>query len=367
MNLSVCESELIRLSQIAGMRPDWVQAGGGNTSVKDGDCLLIKASGRTLAELSPDRGIARLSLAVFWEEFLHFGDLASATQKSLNKGSERPSIETFLHVQMQKVTLHIHPAFVCSILMHPDYENILKPLFPDALFLKYCTPGKDLGLALIHGLKDRKDQKTLVFLQNHGVIFSGPDVDSVLEMGHDLDSKLLPLLKFEIPVSRFDIKVLGLVSKVYACFENPVFISPITDSLILGVFQSSPNLLYFPPFSPDILVYCGPKPLNSSLNRLKQDLMEFRLDYGLDPRILICEDNLFVVGQNAKKAKEIEDVLRFFCFCLLGARSLERSKNQPSESASLISHDGLMVLSPKEIEFLSNWESEKYRRNLGDK
>ena len=45
-----------RLSQTAGARADYVQGGGGNTSVKLADGLMaIKASGYCLSDIRPDK------------------------------------------------------------------------------------------------------------------------------------------------------------------------------------------------------------------------------------------------------------------------------------------------------------------------
>ena len=58
--------ELIRVSRVVGADPDWVQGGGGNTSVKseDGATMLVKASGTTLAEMDATKGWAELDLSV---------------------------------------------------------------------------------------------------------------------------------------------------------------------------------------------------------------------------------------------------------------------------------------------------------------
>ena len=42
---------LVEISKYSGMREDLVQAGGGNTSVKDGEYMYVKASGCQLQRL----------------------------------------------------------------------------------------------------------------------------------------------------------------------------------------------------------------------------------------------------------------------------------------------------------------------------
>ena len=49
-------SDFARVSQAAGARADYVQGGGGNTSVKlPGGLMAIKASGIGLSEIRPDQ------------------------------------------------------------------------------------------------------------------------------------------------------------------------------------------------------------------------------------------------------------------------------------------------------------------------
>jgi len=52
---------LVRLSRVLGSDPRLVQPGGGNTSVKLGDALLVKGSGTDLRTIGRD-GFTRLSL-----------------------------------------------------------------------------------------------------------------------------------------------------------------------------------------------------------------------------------------------------------------------------------------------------------------
>ena len=45
---------LVKLSRFYGSDPDFVLAGGGNTSVKVGDRLFVKGSGHALATIPPE-------------------------------------------------------------------------------------------------------------------------------------------------------------------------------------------------------------------------------------------------------------------------------------------------------------------------
>lgn len=58
MNKDIYENELIYLSKYVGMRSDYVQAGGGNISIKISDKnMIIKSSGVQLADIHKGYGI----------------------------------------------------------------------------------------------------------------------------------------------------------------------------------------------------------------------------------------------------------------------------------------------------------------------
>lgn len=81
-------NEFSRLSQTAGSRADYVQGGGGNTSVKLADGLMaIKASGFCLSDIQPDKGYAVLDAAGLREFYYHTEPSNFADLKKV--GSER--------------------------------------------------------------------------------------------------------------------------------------------------------------------------------------------------------------------------------------------------------------------------------------
>ena len=104
---------LIALSARIGADPALVQGAGGNTSIKEGGTLWIKASGLWLRDaLSRD-----LMVPVALEPLLDALDRDDPTAekaqdyvvKDKNPSGLRPSIETTVHALMeQKVVVHVH-------------------------------------------------------------------------------------------------------------------------------------------------------------------------------------------------------------------------------------------------------------------
>ena len=61
---------LVEISRFYGGNPDYVLAGGGNTSWKDKDTLFVKASGSSLADAAADSFVKmdRNALALIWKK-----------------------------------------------------------------------------------------------------------------------------------------------------------------------------------------------------------------------------------------------------------------------------------------------------------
>ncbi|MCL2084901.1 MAG: class II aldolase/adducin family protein, partial [Oscillospiraceae bacterium] len=93
--------EFARMSQTAGSREDYVQGGGGNTSVKLGDGLMaIKASGYRLRQVTETDGFAVVETET----------LRDVTEERGYRPL-RPSVETGVHALLGAFVLHTHPVY----------------------------------------------------------------------------------------------------------------------------------------------------------------------------------------------------------------------------------------------------------------
>ena len=118
----------IRISKYAGMRNDLAQAGGGNTSVKlDDQVMLVKSSGFQLADVSENSGYSKIDYRLIVDYFKEnllvdrqsaetaveqtvlTEDAGNALLTKAQMAGGRASIETFLHAVTGKYTLHSHP------------------------------------------------------------------------------------------------------------------------------------------------------------------------------------------------------------------------------------------------------------------
>ena len=185
-------SSLLAMSHRYG-GPAYVLAGGGNTSIKDDDVLLVKASGSELATLREDQvtaldrhKLADIPRKAYPEDFdaREAAALADLMAARLPGETARPSVEALLHdVLPFRYVCHVHPAQVNALTCAKQGEAALAHLFPDALWTPAIMPGYVLAMALKRQLDEAHahgGNPSIVFLQNHGV-FVGADSPEAID------------------------------------------------------------------------------------------------------------------------------------------------------------------------------------------
>src|SRR5437016_6616953 len=175
--------QLVYLSNRVGREPGLVQPGGGNTSIKLGDALLVKGSGTDLRTIGRD-GFAHLSLprlaalrdvAVMSDvEMMRF--MASCM---LQSGGPEPSVETPLHSLLpHRVIAHTHDVATMSLtnLSDATAERLVAELFhEEILYVPYVRPGFPLA-QMVNGMVDGISQRaTGLALAHHGLVVWGAD------------------------------------------------------------------------------------------------------------------------------------------------------------------------------------------------
>ena len=342
---------LIKLSKYAGMREDIIQAGGGNTSVKINDeIMFIKSSGYQLSEMEENVGYSKVNYKKIVDYFKNHLEIKRSDEKELLERTliegKRPSIETFLHSITEKYTLHTHPLLINVFTSRVSGMEELKSIFPDSLIIGYQTPGIFLAKDFFDEFSklDNSQKANIVFLKNHGLIVSGKNVDEVIELHEKILNTLEDRLKINMQAYR---NSTYLYKKLENFIENNI-VYLCENSRIKSFKENNDNIdkvNYC--FSPDSLIYCNKKILVLNKN---DDVLETAknhiLKYG-NANVIFFENEFYIIAPNKKKAKEIESVLSF------NLQVLELNRNYE-----------INLLSEEEQNFLLNWDSEKYRKNL---
>src|SRR6266851_2859111 len=174
---SVELAALAQLSARIGSDVKLVQGSGGNTSIKIGGVLWVKASGTWLAE-----GARRALVAGVDKMPL----LSEADGSGL-----RCSIETSLHALMpHPVVLHLHAVNTIAWAVRRDGESELQRRLSGLSWalLPYRRPGLPLSAAVAAATSGRT--LDVLILGNHGLVVGGEDCNAAEALMHDVERRL---------------------------------------------------------------------------------------------------------------------------------------------------------------------------------
>lgn len=174
-----------------GRDPLRVQGPGGNTSLKDGGVLWIKASGTELAEAEArDIFVPVDHAAALAEARGQSGDGSCKTTGLDPANPLRPSIETTFHAALDwPVVAHTHSIATLAHAVSPLGRSVAldKLAGMGAAFIPYAKP----GLPLTGEILARARPETQVFvLENHGLIVCGRDVPETETLMEEVEARL---------------------------------------------------------------------------------------------------------------------------------------------------------------------------------
>ncbi|MCX8014070.1 MAG: class II aldolase/adducin family protein [Rectinema sp.] len=383
---------LIEISRMYGDDPNFVLAGGGNTSLKEGDVLAVKASGVSLGSID-ENGFVLLSmsklLALFSESLPTALDareehaLKKIYEARIQGQSRRPSVETLLHALFPyRFVVHLHPALVNGLMCSSKAFEIAEQMFGQkAMILPYITPGYTLAHTVYQAIEQKTAQGEevphILLLQNHGSFVAANTkediirqyewiIDTIKKMVEPLPQMIsqdksknthVTLLPDENSSCRGHIDA-SLIKHVIEEAAQKLGLSFFIESnAVLSNFLGSEEA-FAPlslPFTPDHIVYSGSRPLfltsseGRSIDAFYCKINEFLTSYGELPKIVAIQD-FGIVGLGV-------DATAAHLACELF-----------SDSAKIAwyarSFGGAHPMRLKDIEFIRTWEAEKYRASV---
>src|SRR5258705_2163643 len=171
---------LVHLSHLLGQQTRLVQPGGGNTSIKIGDALLVKGSGTDLRTIGRE-GFTRLSLprlaALAEAETMSDAEMMRFMAGCMLAEAPAPSVETPLHSLLpHRVIAHTHDVPTMSLTNVDDAvaERLVAELFAgEIVYVPYVRPGFPLAQA-VSGIVDGLPRGAIgLALAHHGLVVWG--------------------------------------------------------------------------------------------------------------------------------------------------------------------------------------------------
>ena len=357
---------LAAMSNKYGANPEYVLAGGGNTSFKSEELLWVKGSGTALATIKAEDFVVleRKLLDDMWtavypadeaaREAAVLEDMMAARIKGENR---RPSVETLLHnLFPQKYILHVHPTIVNGLTCAKDGAAAMKRLFPQAVWVDACKPGYILALECKKMMDAYRQENgrdcDLLFLQNHGIFFAADTVEALDVQAETVMNILSEAVKRspELEEVPFDLqKVVGISPVLRALYgeDQPATVKFLTNKEILTYDPATKSL------SPDHIVYAKAKqlviPADADGDRIKELFDAFTAENGYKPKIVFAEGlGMFSCGMTMKEAVTAQTVMLDAIKVVAYAESF----------------GGVSPMPDFLIDFIVNWEVESYRSKV---
>ncbi|TIL29817.1 class II aldolase/adducin family protein [Mesorhizobium sp.] len=327
------------LSASIGRDPHLTQAAGGNTSLKAGDTLWIKASGTWLKDALAEDITVPVAIRPLLRAVERRDPAADQPQgfaiEALNARKLRPSIETTVHALMpQRVVLHVHCVDTISLAVQADCEaQVAKRL--DGLEWAY-VPYRRPGLPLAQGIAERRRPGVdVLILANHGLVVAAETVTGAEALLRRVTQLLArpPREVAEPDIAALTALIGGSGYRLPADVEaHAVAIDPESCRMAAG------GSLY-----PDHVIFLGQ---GSAVARPGEDVMRVTERCGTAP-VAILFPGLGVLMRGDASA---------------GANAMQRCLADVTARVDVAAK--LNYLTATENDELINWDAEQYRQKL---
>ncbi len=385
-------AEMVDLSRRFGAKPEFVRAGGGNSSAKVDGILSIKPSGASLATLTVEslialaikplmdllEGGASSGSAPGSDEVLRVADSARLSPAD----GRRPSVELLFHALLpEPIVLHTHPTTINTLTCGIGGSELAEQILGDrALWIPYTDPGLPLARAIgdersAYPKRTGRRVPRAILLQNHGLIVGGDTAAEIDELTHQIAARIaehaagLPAFSWGA-VERIEAGLGGIVDvlrpalgRLLAADGRPRAVVFDDSPLAVGLAGSELGRRFAQggPLTPDQIVYAGSWPLvvetvpadgGAAVAAVEVALTE-RATRDIDPPviILVAGLGLFAAGDTERRADTARDLYLDAMRIASGAHRL----------------GGFRPLAPAERKFIERWEAEAYRRQVASR
>ena len=347
-------SDFSRVSKAAGGRSDYVQGGGGNTSVKlPGGLMAIKASGFCLKDIEIDKAYAVLDGAdlrnfYFTSEPGDFEDVekagsarAKANIRHIDGLADlRPSVEAGFHSILSTFVVHTHSVYANLACCSTACRAIAEQAFQDAGYSWGWVPYTDPGAKLTFAIRDelRRVEKatgkvpSVILMQNHGIIVHDDDPDKALAIHTDANERLARM--FGLTGTSFpEVKIRKMAAGMFAADTGYL-------EKALSSREVSAEFLLTQPLYPDQLVF-----LTDTFFMDAEEIADGQA-------VASSVTGQMLMKMSEKKAMTLTETLTAVYFVMKNIKKAGYTVATMGEAAK---------------KFIANWESEKYRKTLDAK
>lgn len=369
---------LAEMSNRYGSNPEYVLAGGGNTSYKDDNYLYVKGSGTSLATIKPEEFVMmeRKSLAdIMTKTYPEEDDLRESmaledlmASRHITHMNRRPSVETLLHhLFPYSYVLHLHPSLVNGLTCGQEGEKYCEQLFAGkAVWIPITKPGYILAKVCQEAMDkfaaENGAAPKILFHENHGIFFAANTVEEIDELCASTFATLKAQVKEEPNFSDVEFdreRAAYLAPTVRMLYNEKGAITLFYASKSANEFVASKEAfaLLAKPFSPDHIVYCKAYFLfveayedgEVQTEALKKAYAEYVEKNGYAPRVIAVEKlGYFISGDHMKQAQTAKELFVDSVKIAVYAKSF----------------GGALHMTQEFVDFIVNWEVGSYHAKV---
>lgn len=326
---------LVKLSAQIGHDLNLVQAGGGNTSLKDDGTLWIKASGKWMVNAGEEDMFVPVPVSDIARR-LETGDEKFPEYATASGARLRPSVETTMHAVLpHRVVIHVHSVSTIAWAAQAAGERSISAHLSGVrwAWIPYIHPGVPLALRIRESLQQAPD---VLILGNHGLVVGGEDCESAARLLADVERRLSAVAREAPPA---DFAALDRVSQRSGW-------SIAKDDEVHSLASSVPScrLAAAGTMYPDHCVYLGPAaPDLRPGESIQSAVSRYTSRYQYEPAYLLVE------GAGVLTSERLSRAGHQLLTCL--KRVTER----------IPIHAAVHYLEDWQVAKLMNWDAEKYR------
>jgi len=330
---------LRQLSARIGQDRNLVQAGGGNTSIKIGDTLWVKASGKWLIHALEEEMFLPVPMSTSLR-CIDEGHDCTEEFRTPSGQSLRPSVETTMHAVLpHSVVIHVHSVNTIAWAVRTDAMEMLRERLSGLRweFIPYIHPGFPLARRIRELLSRRPD---VLVLGNHGLVVAGEDCESAEMLLRDVERRLdIPPASAPAP-DPHALRELA-AGTGWAPAANSEVHSLGTNPLWAKI--AAQGTMY-----PDHCVYLGPGAAVAEAGEsIAQAVERYRARFHFEPVALLA------AGRGVLVSERISQAAQELLICV------KRVAERIDRAAHLVRY-----LDDRQVAGLMNWDAEKYRLAL---
>lgn len=287
--------DYVNLCVFLGSFKELIQGSGGNISVKSNTQIMIKSSGRVLAETTQTSGyvicdmpLLQMAQQAKQEDVNHA--VLSAQGGDVNG---IPSMEVFFHLLPSKWVVHLHPVHLLKHLCQTNWKTPFEALPQSIFYVPYKTPGLELSTYIL----DNYHGQRILLLQNHGIILCGDTIEDIL---NHLDTFYTNTHDSFVDLFRFQ-------QHMRQTTGQSLLLKPCNH--IRSLYER-----FFMPITPDITLFLKKYPLaqetkDSTLEQMFDDYVKL---LQTQPSVIRTLHSVYVLGKNYRQCLNIEEVLESY-------------------------------------------------------